>query len=390
MKGGREGGRQGHCIIFVPGLPKTPTPEFEDALLGVCGRLLKHDPTLASEWVPESRPPSEEDFLDFEAEPCDYTGPPSEVGNNAVHHLVGTNCFSRDFVVKYLDMLTAIDPSILTDCNEAGVTPLQVAAWQGYEYSRSPNIHAIEHICRQVEPAHVEHDGDHGIALVWAVKTLTGREASQPSVRDEGLINEWRQAVRTLLRWGTAAAQLQHLAGQYDIEPQHLELVDREYTAVLNELLQEVMAVASGALQPNMEPAAQGIKERINLTDKTTFGKRIHMAMQHFLTSAAATKTASHCSEVMGEPPSHDEQEQEQERKRAKVSVPSRQCFVVRGVNSRRLGLHEVVHRAIVDEAAACGLKGLDQPGGDALCQFALPELGYLDKHGRFQSLQIE
>ncbi|CEL97981.1 unnamed protein product [Vitrella brassicaformis CCMP3155] len=260
---------RGLCIIFPPRLwnGATPTPQYERALLEVYRRLLQRDSTLASERVPESRPPSEQDSS-YELDPLSfYEGGPSEVGNSAVHHLVETAQFSRRSVFEYIEILTAIDASILTQPNQDGLQPLLLATAVGHDNPRiavcstgeeaasmvdenphSPNIHAIECICRKVRPADVDNDEDGTCspALEMALQTLGALESPTPTRTPPGSwawasclrlaaarrttpttatnttaaaaatasgrgseesINEWRQAVRTLLRWGTAAVR---------------------------------------------------------------------------------------------------------------------------------------------------------------------------------------
>ncbi|CEM20808.1 unnamed protein product [Vitrella brassicaformis CCMP3155] len=78
------------------------------------------------------------------------------------------------------------------------------------------------------------------------------------------------------------------------------------------------------------------------------------------------------------------------------VRVPALQCFAIHGEGQhphRRLGVPEVVHRAILDEVAAYRIsgvvKGFNSHLSDTDCQFQWGQLGYIDESGCFVSLGI-
>ncbi|CEM05561.1 unnamed protein product [Vitrella brassicaformis CCMP3155] len=344
---------------------------------------------------------------------------------NPAHRLSMINPLPLDgFTHALLDLLSSCGTD-LTAANAEGKSPLDVAV--------SAASLMVFVLCETLAVAEVDRPSPvtNFTPLSLAALYLAGDSEHDYDniVFKKVLIHRRKNIIRRLLIRGASIANMPN-ATQEDRERR--ALAKKEYVVVLNELPFVVMDRVNKALAPQRDAAILMARilplvehndeapslphppspsplsfgpqesaaiawhigaflhepETINavfvMKDDTPKGRRLLGVMRHFVTSAA-TRTSGN-REVCGGVIEREDGRQ--------VRIPQLQCFVLGGVDGRRVGLREVVHKLRLDEVRRFGLsgvvKGFNNEAGDEGCVFDWGQLGFVDKEGRFQSLGIQ
>ncbi|CEL93935.1 unnamed protein product [Vitrella brassicaformis CCMP3155] len=374
-------------VMELPRPLRQPPTEYLRLLMSMYRRLIERDPTLATErdvW-----------------------------GTNLVHHAAmnARGHYPQSFIVGYLDLITQLGAD-MTAADGNGWTLLRWAAEWG-----SPKV--ADYLCRKLPADQVNRRDNQGqTPLAKAAEELDHniQRLQHPNTpeadkeRHRAKIDNLKLTIHSLLR---AGADISSTPTDTEEDRHQRQLVLTEYATVLNELPAGVMAAVNAALAPHrslaalliprlvvgpqeaaifgwriasylfdMNAAQEAISEAIGVRH-TDMARRVCAAAEHFVKSAVYQ--ASSNREVVG-----GTRYEQQGDKRFKVTVPQLQCFMLEGVDSRpseavhtrgRVGLREVVHRAVLDEAAKWGVQGVVVKGfnthlGDADCQFTWQQLG--------------
>ncbi|CEM03200.1 unnamed protein product [Vitrella brassicaformis CCMP3155] len=400
----------GREVMDLPDTLETdrPTRDNEATLLSFYQQLIDRDPTLATETD-------------------------GRHGGNPVHWVASSRpVWSQSFIDRYLDLLVAKGADI-TAVDNRGDTPLHCAAmWGSHRVAVS--------LCRRLTAAEInvgKPNHPNYTPLAFAAEALdqktqleqddTAEEASRDRATNEILY--LKPTIRVLLQAGADIARL----------PTATERDRRERQLVLPEYADH-MAAINAALRPQRDHSmllarllplapdhdghpthpspsslsfgpqeAEAVGWKIGsflhephtamatidgyLMGESLLKRRVSAAVAHFVTQAATRTTSNR--EVVG---GSRHVQQDGGAKRTKVTVPPLQCFAVKGGQQgggrhRRLGVREVVHKARLHEAAQHGVegvvKGFNTHLGDSDCQFQWQQLGYINRRGQFEALQI-
>ncbi|CEM12860.1 unnamed protein product [Vitrella brassicaformis CCMP3155] len=370
-----------YCMVMeLPLLPlRQPPPEYLQLLLSMYERLVRRDPTLATE---------------------ETSG-----GYNLVHTAATARWdYPQSFIDAYLDLITANGADMTAASDASQGTPLHDAACWG-------STQVACYLCRKLPADQINrrnYRDDTPLAtaaeeLDWYTRELQDPET--PEDTKEGCrarCDRHKLTIHSLLRAGADINSL-----PIDGERQFVLM---EYATVLDEVGPAVMSAVNAALAPHRslaalltprlavgpqeapifgwriasylfdaDAAASATTEAIGeCVRHTVMARRVCAAAEHFVKSAVYQTSSNR--EVVGGTASVGGQV---------VRVPQLQCFVLEGVDSRpreavhtrgRVGLREVVHRARMDEAARHGVegvvKGFNTHLGDADCQFTWQQLG--------------
>ncbi|CEM03219.1 unnamed protein product [Vitrella brassicaformis CCMP3155] len=409
------GGRQ---VMRLPSTLDTDraTEDHEATLLSFYRQLIDRDPTLATETDADS-------------------------GGNPLHWVIFTPpVWSQAFIDSYIDLLVA-NGADMTAVDIIGATPLQCAAMWGFHRLAAS-------LCRRLPSADINRGPPNrpnrtplwcAAQSLWLDIQLEHNDTAEAASKDNARarIPHLKSTIRVLLEAGADIARLPN-ATEGDRRARHLVLA--EHTTVLNEVPRVVMAAINAALAPQRDHSmllarllplaphhdghpthpspsklsfgpqeAEAITWKIGsflhephtamatvdeyLMGESLLKRRVRAAVAHFVTQAATRTTGNR--EVVG---GTRHVQQEEGTKRTRVTIPPLQCFAVNGGQEgggqhRRLGVREVVHRARLDEAAQHGVegvvKGFNTHLDDSDCQFQWQQLGYINRGGQFEALQI-
>ncbi|CEL93418.1 unnamed protein product [Vitrella brassicaformis CCMP3155] len=377
----------GLCVLSLwP--PESPVPpEYEKVLMSMYERLIREDPTLATEG--------------------------NGAGGNLVREaaLRARGYYSKSFIDAYLDLITQHGAD-MTEAVGIGWTPLCFAAVHG-----SPQV--ADHLCRKLPADQINGQDNRGhTPLAMAAEELDRRtrELQDPETpehtkeRNRAESDRFKLTIRSLLR---AAADINLIPTATEDRRRERQLVLTEYATVLNKVGPAVMSAVNAALAPHrslaalltlrlavgpqeapifgrriasylfdMDAAQEAISEAIGVR-RSDMARRVCAAAEHFVHSAVYR--ASSNREVVGGTADVGGQV---------VRVPQLQCFVVGGVGGRKMELREVVQRAILDEAAKWGLAGeIDNGFSKDVAAVVWVAVGWVEKRrdGRetFRSLQL-
>ncbi|CEM31121.1 unnamed protein product [Vitrella brassicaformis CCMP3155] len=340
-------------VMELPRSPLRPPPtEYLQLLMPMFRQLITRDPTLAAQ-----RDAFNENLVHRAA------------AQTQVH-------YPQSFIDSYLDLITANGADIMA-VDGTGYTPLHEAALWG-----SP--HVTDYLCRKLPAAQIDrrtNDGQTPLALAANRLDHYTQELQDPDTPDadkeryRAKIPNYEQITHSLLR---AGADISTIPTATEENRRGRQLVLTEYATVLNQLPTAVMAAVNAAFAPHRSLAAlltprlavgpqeapifgwriaSYIFDMAAAQEATTdeavgvrhsdMARRVCAAAEHFVKSAEYQ--ASSNREVVGGTANVGGQV---------VRVPQLQCFVVGGVGGRKMELREVVHWAILDEAAKWELVG--------------------------------
>ncbi|CEM12816.1 unnamed protein product [Vitrella brassicaformis CCMP3155] len=341
-----------HMVMELPRPLRQPPPEYLQLLLSMYERLIERDPTLATERAN---------------------------GFNLVHEAAerAKGYYPQPFIDSYLDLIAA-NGADMTAADGIGWTPLNYAAAYGSPY-------VADYLCRKL-PADQIDGQDDNTPLAIAAEELdrcTQRLQHPETLEDtkeryRAEIDNVELTIRSLLRVG---ADINLIPTDTEERRRQRQLVLTEYTTVLNKLRDDVMAAVNAALAPHrslaalltprlavgpqeapifgwriasflfdMDAAQDAVSEAIGVRN-SDMARRVCAAAEHLVRSAL--HQASSNRGVVG-----GTRHEQKGDKRLKMTVPQLQCFVMGGVGGQRMELRQVVQRAILDEAAKCGLAG--------------------------------
>ncbi|CEL99656.1 unnamed protein product [Vitrella brassicaformis CCMP3155] len=366
-------------VMVLPCALRQPPDDYLRALLSMYQRLIQRDPTLAI--VQDDN------------------------GTNLVHMAAmrAGEHHPQSFIDGYLNFIAEHGADIAAE-DITGRTPLHWAAESGHPYLAC-------YLCRKL-PTADDINKRNILGTDTPLATAAGdlshlTEQIQDPDTSEQTKDRYRGCkltIRTLLR---AGADISSIPTDTQEGRRERRLVLTEYAAVLNELPIAVMAAVNAAIAPHrsfaalltprlsvgpqeapvfgwriasylfdMAAAKEAITEAMGMRH-SVLARRVFAAAEHFVRSAVCK--ASSNREVVGGTADVGGQV---------VRVPL-QCFVLEGADGRlahavhtagRVGLREVVHRAVLDEVAKWGVpgvvKGFNAHLGDADCQFTWQQLG--------------
>jgi len=321
----------------------------------------------------------------------------------------------------------------LAAADAEGNTPLHLAAITGA-------IFTVMQLCQQLPAADVDKPSavTHLTPMASAAQSLAeeierhtalSEEERKTQTRLADLMSLHSQVIRRLLFCG---ASIDNMPNTTEEDQRRRAVVKGLYTRTLNVLPYRVMDCVNEALAPQRDAATLMARilplvehndenpslpnppspsplsfgpqessaiawhigaflhepEAINavfvMKDDTPNGRRLLDDMHKFV-NLAATRTSGN-REVCGGVIEREDGRQ--------VRIPQLQCFVLGGVDGRRVGLREVVHKLRLDEVRRFGLsgvvKGFNNEAGDEGCVFDGGQLGFVDKEGAYQSLGMQ